>query len=139
MKIQSGRIALALWLAALLMAGCATPQDKQAQADRDALCAALDTNKDGKITKEEFMAKTTDKAKALEVFEKCDTDKKGYLTYDEIWSQRMMLPPELIITTPPLAPAGRGRTVDYRWSRGRGSGGALIPLGRNGDPLHRRA
>ena len=48
------------------------------------------------------MAKTTDKAKALEVFEKCDTSKKGYLTYDEIGSQRMMLPPDLIITTPPL-------------------------------------
>ena len=30
------------------------------------------------------------------------TDKKGYLTYDEVWSQRMMLPPELIIYTPPL-------------------------------------
>jgi Ca2+-binding EF-hand superfamily protein len=84
------------------MAGCATPQDRKAQADRDALCAALDTDKDGKITKEEFIAKTNDKAKALEVFEKCDTNKRGYLTYDEIGSQRMMLPPELIITTPPL-------------------------------------
>lgn len=102
MKIQPGSIALAFWLAALLMAGCATPQDKQAQSDRDALCAVLDTDKDGKITKEEFMAKTNDKAKALEVFEKCDTDKKGYLTYDEIESQRMMLPRELTITTPPL-------------------------------------
>jgi Ca2+-binding EF-hand superfamily protein len=101
-KIQSGRIALALWLAALVMAGCATPQDKQAQADRDALCAVLDSDKDGKITKEEFMAQTSDKAKGLEVFERCDTGKKGYLTYDEIWSQRIMLPPELIITTPPV-------------------------------------
>ena len=71
-------------LAALLMAGCATPQDKQAQADKDALCAVLDTNRDGKITKEEFMARTSDKAKGLEVFEKCDTEKKGYLTYDEV-------------------------------------------------------
>ena len=102
MKIQSGRIALALLLAALLMAGCATTEDKQAQADRDALCSVLDTDKDGKITKEEFMAKTNDKAKGLEVYEKCDTSKKGYLTYDEFWSRRMMLPPELIITTPPL-------------------------------------
>ena len=102
MKRRSGRIALVLGLAALLMAGCATPQDKQAQAERDALCSVLDTDKDGKITREEFMAKTNDKAKGLEVFEKCDIDKKGHLTYDEIWSQRMMLPPGLIITTPPL-------------------------------------
>jgi Ca2+-binding EF-hand superfamily protein len=107
MKIHPEKIALALMLAALLMAGCATPQDKQAQADLDALCAVLDTDKDGKITKEEFMAKTNDKAKGLEVFEKCDTGKKGYLTYDEIGPQRMMLPPELIITTPPLARPAR--------------------------------
>jgi Ca2+-binding EF-hand superfamily protein len=91
-----------LGLAALLMAGCATTEDKKAQADRNALCSALDTNQDGKISKEEFMARTSDKAKGLEVFEKCDTGKKGYLTYDEFWTQRMMYPPEVLITTPPL-------------------------------------
>jgi Ca2+-binding EF-hand superfamily protein len=102
MKISAGKIALTLLLAALLLAGCATPQDKQAQADRDAWCAVLDTNKDGKITTEEFMAPATDKAMALEVFQKCDTGQKGYLTYDEVWSQRMLLPPGLIITTSPV-------------------------------------
>ena len=107
MKMRSGIIALATLLAALLMAGCATTEDKKAQADHDALCSVLDTNKDGKVTKEEFMAQTSDKAKGLEVFEKCDTGKKGYLTYDEIGPQRMMLPPELIITTPPLARPAR--------------------------------
>ena len=102
MKIRSGGIALATLLAALWLAGCATTQDKQAEADRNALCSVLDTNKDGKITREEFMARTDDKNKGLEVFEKCDTGKKGYLTYDEVWSQRMMFPQEFIITTPPL-------------------------------------
>jgi len=101
MKIRSGRIALVLGLAALLMAGCATPQDKQAQAEKDALCSVLDTNRDGKISKEEFMAKTSDKNKGLEVFQKCDVGNKGHLTYDEIWSQRMMLPPEITMTPPP--------------------------------------
>ena len=38
------------------------------------------------------MAKTTDKAKGWK-FEKCDTGKKGYLTYDELAKQ--MLPPEI--------------------------------------------
>jgi len=102
MKSHSGKIALVLLLAAFLLAACATPQDKQAQADRDAFCGLLDSNGDGKITKEEFMAKTTDKAKALEVYEMWDVGKRGYLTYDEIWTQRPMLPPELIITTPPV-------------------------------------
>jgi hypothetical protein len=95
-------IALATLLAASLMAGCATTEDKKAQEDKEALCSVLDTTHDGKITKEEFMAQTSDKAKGLEVYEKCDTDKKGYLTYDEIWQQRMLLPPGLIITTPPV-------------------------------------
>ena len=101
MKIRSGRIALVFMLAALLMAGCATPQDKPAQAEKDALCSALDTNRDGKISKEEFMAKTSDKNQGLEVFQKCDVGNKGHLTYDEIWSQRMMLPPEITMTPPP--------------------------------------
>jgi hypothetical protein len=47
------------------------------------------------------MAKTSDKNKGLAVFQKCDAGNKGHLTYDEIWSQRIMLPPELTITTPP--------------------------------------
>jgi len=102
MKMRSGRIVLVLGLAALLLAGCATTEDKKAQADRDALCSALDTNQDGKISKEEFMARTSDKAKGLEVFAKCDAGKKGYLTYDEFWTHRLMFPPELLITTPPL-------------------------------------
>ena len=83
------------------MSGCATEEDKKVQADREALCSVLDTNRDGKISKEEFSAKTNDKAKGLEVFQKCDVGNKGYLTYDEIRSQRLMLPPELIIYTPP--------------------------------------
>jgi len=102
MKIQSGRIALALWLAALLMAGCATPQDKQAQADRNALCSALDTDRDGKVTKEEFVGRATDKNQAAEIFDKCDTGKKGHLTYDDVWRQRVMLPPEISMMTPPV-------------------------------------
>ena len=102
MKIRSGRIALVFMLTALLMAGCATPQDKQAQAEKDALCSVLDTNRDGKISKEEFMARVTDKNKGLEVFQKCDVGNKGHLTYDEVWSQRMLIPPGLIIYTPPV-------------------------------------
>jgi hypothetical protein len=102
MKMRSGIIALTTLLAALLMAGCATTEDRQAQTDRDAFCSVLDTNHDGKISKEEFMARTSDKNKGLEVFQKCDTGNKGYLTYDEFWTQRLMFPPELLITTPPI-------------------------------------
>jgi hypothetical protein len=102
MEMRSGIIALVTLLVALLMAGCATTEDKKAQADRNNLCSVLDTNRDGKITPEEFMARTNDKNKGLEVFRKCDTGKKGYLTYDEVWDNRQLLPPELLITTPPI-------------------------------------
>ena len=95
MKIQSGIIALALLLAALLIGGCATTEDKKAQADIDALCASLDLNQDGKITKEEFVARATDKKKAAEIFDTCDSGKKGYLTYDDVRQQYQLLPPEI--------------------------------------------
>jgi hypothetical protein len=95
-------LALLTLLALSLTAACASTADKKAEEDKAALCSVLDTNQDGKITQEEFMARTSDKAKGLEVFEKCDTGKKGYLTYDEVWEQRMLLPPGLIITTPPV-------------------------------------
>jgi hypothetical protein len=85
-------------IVAMLITGCATTQDKQAAAADRQLCAALDTNKDRRISKEEFMARATDKEKALQVFEKCDTGQKGYLTYDEFISQQPIIPPTLNIT-----------------------------------------
>ena len=102
MKLLGLRTILVMVGVALWITGCAaTPETKMSAEDR-ALCAALDHNADGKITKEEFMARTNDKNKGLEVFQKCDADKNEHLTYDEVWKNRMMLPPELLITTPPL-------------------------------------
>ena len=69
------------------------------------------------------MAKATDKAKALEVFEKCDTGKKGYLTYDKIEFQRMMFPPELIILHAAAGPAGAVKRLII------GGGGTGVPAG----------
>jgi hypothetical protein len=88
-------------IVASLITGCATTQDKQMAADRN-LCAVLDTNKDGRISQEEFMARATDKDKALEVFQKCDTGHKGYLTYDEFNAPPPMMPPTLNITPWPV-------------------------------------
>jgi len=102
MKVNLVRLVFLAVLAALVMTGCATTQETKMTTENRALCAAFDTNHDGKISKEEFMARTNDKKKALEVFQKCDTGNKGHLTYDEITSQRFMLPPELTITTTPV-------------------------------------
>lgn len=103
MKVNLVRLVFLPVLAALVMTGCATTtSEKKMSAEDRALCAALDTNKDGKITKEEFMARTNDKEKGLEVYQKCDTGNKGYLNYDEVTNQRWMLPPELTVTTTPV-------------------------------------
>ncbi|MGA9756375.1 MAG: EF-hand domain-containing protein [Desulfobaccales bacterium] len=102
MKMIGGGVALALGLAVLVMSGCASTQEQKAQMDNQELCAVLDTNHDGKITKEAFMARATDKNQALEVFQKCDTGNKGYLTYDELINRRYMIPPEIYMTPPPI-------------------------------------
>ena len=99
-------LVLCAGIVAVLITGCATTQDRRTAADRD-LCAALDTNQDGRISQEEFMARTTDKEKALEVFEKCDVGHKGYLTYDEFISRRSMIPPVLNITPWPVVRPAR--------------------------------
>ncbi len=118
-------IALALWLAALWVAGCVTPEERKAQADKEALCAGLDTNQDGRITKEEFIAQTSDKAKGLEVFEKCDKERKGYLTYDELWINRWMF---CDILTPDGAPGKAGKVVPQnRGQRKPGSQAISVP------------
>jgi len=102
MKVNFVRMVFLSVLAALMMTGCATTPEKTMTAEDRALCAALDQDGDRRITKEEFMARSNDKEKALQVFQKCDTGNKGHLTYDEVISQSWMLPPEMIITTPPI-------------------------------------
>jgi hypothetical protein len=102
MNVRVGLMAMVPVLVVVLMMGCATTQDEKAKAETAALCSALDLDRNGKITKEEFMAQATDKNKALEVYNKCDTGKKGYLTYDEVMSNRVMLPPDIYMNPPPL-------------------------------------
>jgi len=89
-------------LAVSLMIGCATTQDQEAKAKTAALCSALDVDHNGKISKEEFMAQASDKNKALEVYNKCDVSNKGYLTYEEVMSNRLILPPDIYMNPPPL-------------------------------------
>jgi hypothetical protein len=102
MKVKLVSFGLVSVLALFLVMGCATTQDEKSKAETAALCGALDVNHTGKITKEAFMARATDKNKALEVYNKCDTGKKGYMTYDELMRNRLILPPEIYMTPPPL-------------------------------------
>jgi hypothetical protein len=102
MKLKGWRLAPLLALALLFMIGCASTQDQKAEMDKRQLCSVLDTDRDGKITKEEFMAKATDKEKALKVYQECDNDRSGHLSYDEVLNPRGMVPMELFMTPPPV-------------------------------------
>jgi Ca2+-binding EF-hand superfamily protein len=93
MKQMFWRIAMVV--AALLMAGCTTTQDQGSKADKDTLFSTLDVNHNDKITKEEFVARTGEKNKASEIFDKCDSGKQGYLTYDEVWANACCSPRKL--------------------------------------------
>jgi Ca2+-binding EF-hand superfamily protein len=79
---------ITLILAALhLSASFATAADKSAKADPEAIFKKLDTNNDGSVTKEEYMAskkaqKDTDKAGKH--FDKLDANKDGKLSKEEM-------------------------------------------------------
>jgi iduronate 2-sulfatase len=59
------------------------PKPKSAKTDRAALFAKKDTNNDGKLTREEFLAGQPDPDKAPARFTRFDADKDGVLTRDE--------------------------------------------------------
>jgi hypothetical protein len=102
MKMKLTGMVLAVVAAALMFTGCATSEATRVTAEHQALCDVLDTNHDQKITKEEFMAQATDKKKALEVYNSCQTGNRGYITYDELNRSRLTTPPEVYMTPPPL-------------------------------------
>ena len=107
MKIRSGGIALATLLAALWMAGCATTQDKQAQADRRRPVFGPGHGQ-GRQDHQRGVhgAHQTIRTRGWKFSRSATPVKTGYLTYDEVWSQRMMLPPELTHHHAAVGPAG---------------------------------
>lgn len=62
--------------------GEAKPGDKP-KPDFEKMFSAKDKNADGKLSKEEFLAKAKDAAKAEKGFEKLDKDKDGFLSKEE--------------------------------------------------------
>ncbi|MFZ0927574.1 MAG: EF-hand domain-containing protein [Syntrophobacteraceae bacterium] len=71
---------------------------------------ALDTNHDGKLTKEEFMAAPHCWNNPEQVFAAMDVNGRGYITKEEFCSGRGM------------SGRGRGRGMCGCWSQGRNAG-----------------
>jgi iduronate 2-sulfatase len=59
----------------------------KARTDRTALFRRKDTNKDGQLTREEFLANQADPGEARKRFDRFDTDKDGVLSRDEFFNQ----------------------------------------------------
>jgi Ca2+-binding EF-hand superfamily protein len=78
--------------AALLMAGCATVHDPTV-SDRQfmAMFEAMDTDRDGYISEEEFLAAYTDKEQAREIFHTADLDGDGRISLEEALARRQMI------------------------------------------------
>jgi Ca2+-binding EF-hand superfamily protein len=79
-------ILIALFLGASL---AATAADKGDKKDPEAILKSLDTNKDGSVSKEEYLASKKaqkDPAKAGKRFEKADANKDGKLSKEELGS-----------------------------------------------------
>ncbi len=73
------RVLLILTLALALLAAVGGCAKKKGYTSLDQVYAKYDVNKDGKITKEEFVAQWKDKQKAETAWKKIDTKNNGYV------------------------------------------------------------
>jgi len=80
MNFHAIRIWATCTLAALLALGCAASQPPQTMVEPQGTFAALDQNKDNKISKDEYLQNWSDRKKGEENFRKLDVDGDGFLT-----------------------------------------------------------
>jgi Ca2+-binding EF-hand superfamily protein len=93
-----------IWTVALavLLGACATTETPSARKDYDQLCTALGKESKGQISKEEFVTGAKDKKEAGKLFELCDVNRDGYLSFEEYLNQQRMIHNVMGLTPPPL-------------------------------------
>lgn len=84
---HSKLVILAVSVVVLVIAGAAFAQGGGRMSCQDRF-DAMDTNHDGKLTKEEFMAAPHHRGNPEEMFKAMDVNGHGYLTKDEFCSGR---------------------------------------------------
>jgi hypothetical protein len=82
----------------LLVNCCATTQETTSKS-LPGLCRSIDTNQDGKITREELLAASKNKEEATALYDLCDVQRRGYVTYDEL-ARSNRLQQVIRLTTP---------------------------------------
>jgi Ca2+-binding EF-hand superfamily protein len=83
----------------LLLNACASTNQQTSQDNFGALCRAIDTNQDGSIQRDELLAAAKNKEDAAAMFDMCDVERKGSITYDQAYRNRM-LQQVIRLTTP---------------------------------------
>ena len=97
-------VKILIWMVAVLvlLGGCAATQPQASAKDYQSLCAALDQDRDGKISQQEFQSGAKDKQEAARLFQLCDTDKDGYLSLEEYHNQKLAIDNLIGLTPPPV-------------------------------------
>lgn len=76
-------IILALLTCALACASPAPGPTAVSRSEFRSLCRAMGAE-GGKLSREQFLAQSKDKAAAAQLFDACDTENKGYLTEEDV-------------------------------------------------------
>lgn len=77
------RVLLIVFWAGIWAAGCASLQKQESPFENRGLFDALDKNRDGKLSKEEYSSIWKDKAEAEKYFQQFDKDGDGFLMPEE--------------------------------------------------------
>ncbi len=93
-----------IWALALavLLGACATTEKPSAQKDYEQLCTALGKESKGEVSKEEFVTGAKDKKEAAKLFELCDVNRNGSLSFEEYLNRQREIHNLFQLTPPPL-------------------------------------
>jgi Ca2+-binding EF-hand superfamily protein len=89
--------------AVVLLAGCATPESQASRKDYESLCAALDKDRKGAISREDFVSGAKDKKQAEKLFQLCDTNQDQMLSFEEYQKQQRLIHNIFELPPPPQA------------------------------------
>jgi Ca2+-binding EF-hand superfamily protein len=96
-------IRVLIWTMAVmvLLGGCASTETQTSRKDYESLCAALDKDRRGTISKEEFTSGAKDKQEAARLFQLCDTNQDGQLSFEEYQRRQFLIHNVFELPPPP--------------------------------------